>query len=153
MSTIGKNRGYAAIAVDSIKNVLNLGGVIRAAQVYEASLVVLSTQRYKHHAMDTMKGYRHIPILRLDNILDGIPYDCVPVAVELVESATPLTHYKHPERAFYIFGGEDCTLGHRILSRCRDVVQIPTKGPMNLAACVNVVLYDRLSKRVPHEPT
>ena len=33
-----------------------------------------------------------------------------------------------------------------MLSWCRDVVYIPTNGCMNLAACVNVVLYDRLSK-------
>ncbi|MDE2099279.1 MAG: TrmH family RNA methyltransferase [Patescibacteria group bacterium] len=141
-------RGYAAIAVDSIRNVLNVGGVIRAAQVYGASLVVVGAQRYKHQPMDAMKGYRHIPVLNLENILDSIPYDCVPVAVELVDSAVSLIDYKHPERAFYIFGGEDCTLGQRILSKCRDVVQIPTNGPMNLAACVNVVLYDRLAKQV-----
>jgi tRNA(Leu) C34 or U34 (ribose-2'-O)-methylase TrmL len=37
-------------------------------------------------------------------------------------------------------------LGERVLSWCRDVVYIPTNGCLNLAACVNVVLYDRQSK-------
>ena len=57
-----------------------------------------------------------------------------------------LNNYKHPERAFYIFGAEDQTLGKRIVSFCRDIVYIPTKTCMNLAATVNVVLYDRMVK-------
>jgi len=71
---------------------------------------------------------------------------CVPVAVELVEGAKPLTEYKHPARAFYIFGPEDGTLKKKITDFCDDVVYIPTEGCMNLAATVNVVLYDRLAK-------
>lgn len=41
---------------------------------------------------------------------------------------------------------EDGTLREKILSRCRDRVMIPTNGCMNLAATVNVVLYDRTAK-------
>jgi tRNA(Leu) C34 or U34 (ribose-2'-O)-methylase TrmL len=58
----------------------------------------------------------------------------------------PLPGYKHPERALYIFGPEDGTLGHDVLDWCRDVVYVPTNGCMNLAATVNVVLYDRMTK-------
>jgi tRNA C32,U32 (ribose-2'-O)-methylase TrmJ len=93
-----------------------------------------------------MKFYRHLPLLQVADLHEVIPFDCVPVAVELVDRATPLTEYKHPERAFYVFGAEDATLGERVLSWCRDVVYIPTNGCLNLAACVNVVLYDRQSK-------
>ena len=64
-----------------------------------------------------------------------------------VEGATSLVDYIHPERAFYIFGAEDATLGERVLSRCRDVIYVPTSGCMNLAATVNVVLYDRMAKQ------
>ena len=31
--------------------------------------------------------------------------------------------------------------------RCRDAIMIPTQISLNLAACVNVVLYDRAAKR------
>ena len=65
----------------------------------------------------------------------------------LIPGAQSLADYKHPERAFYIFGPEDGTLGERVLSWCRDVVYVPMEaGCMNLAAIVNVVLYDRASK-------
>lgn len=92
--------------------------------------------------------YRHLPLIRVDDLKDIIPYDCVPVAIELTDKAKPLHKYIHPERAFYIFGAEDNTLGERVLNWCRDIIYIPTNGCMNLAACVNVVLYDRMAKNM-----
>jgi hypothetical protein len=72
----------------------------------------------------------------------------VPVAIELIEGAIALPEYRHPRRAFYIFGSEDGSLKktQAIRSWCKDIVYIPTTGCMNLAATVNVVLYDRLCK-------
>lgn len=87
------------------------------------------------------------------NLHDAIPFDCVPVAVDLVEGARALHEYVHPERAFYIFGPEDGTLGKPVLEWCRDVIYIPNNYCMNLAATVNVVLYDRMIKQIPHGRT
>ncbi len=141
-------RGFSCIAVDGPKNVKNVGGIVRAAGNYGSSLVVLGNARASvRHVADTMKVYRHIPVVRVDDVFDALPFDCVPVAVDLLDGATPLPSYVHPERAFYIFGAEDRTLGARITDRCRDVVFIPTNRCMNLAAAVNVVLYDRAVKR------
>lgn len=142
-------RGYAAIGLDNPKNGVNVGGTLRAAGVYGASLVVLGGARPKsiRHCSDTMAAYRHIPTVLVDDVFDALPFDCVPVAVDLLDNAKPLPEYKHPERAFYIFGAEDATLGARITDRCRDVIYIPTNRCMNLAATVNVVLYDRLAKQ------
>lgn len=142
-------RGYAAIGLDNPKSAVNLGSVMRAAGVYGAALVAISGHRFPIGRMattDTQKHHRHIPLIRVEDVLGLSLYDCVPVAVDLVPDAMPLPEYKHPERALYVFGAEDATLGSRILERCRDRVYVPTSGCMNLAACVNVVLYDRLAK-------
>jgi tRNA(Leu) C34 or U34 (ribose-2'-O)-methylase TrmL len=142
-------RGYACIALDNPKVAANVGSVIRAAGVYRARMVVLAGERTPVRACtDTMKAYRHMPVLRVADVFNAIPYDCVPVAVDLLPSARPLPSYVHPERAFYVFGAEDATLGKRITERCRDVIYVPTERCMNLAACVNVVLYDRLAKEM-----
>ena len=140
-------RGYAAIGLDNPKNTINVGSAMRAVGVYKASMLAISGKRIGAGSTDTMKHHKNIPLLHADNIFDLIPFDCVPVAVDLVEGATSLIDYIHPERAFYIFGAEDATLGERVLSRCRDVVYVPTSGCMNLAATVNVVLYDRMAKQ------
>mgnify|MGYP003385601418 CR=1 FL=1 len=143
------SRGYAVVALDNPKSVVNVGSALRAAQCYGASLILIGgprMQRIGKIATDTMKAYRHIPVMMVDDVMAHIPYDCVPIAVDLLEGARSLPSYTHPERAFYVFGAEDATLGKRITDKCRDKIMVPTIGCMNLAASVNVILYDRLAK-------
>lgn len=144
-------RGYAAIGLFNPKNGMNVGSVLRAAGCYGVSMVALSGARPDRYMgripTDTQKAYRHIPVVRCSDLHEIVPFDCVPVAVELVDGARSLVTYKHPERAFYVLGPEDGTLGRQVLDWCRDVVYVPTRFCMNLAATVNVVLYDRLAKQ------
>jgi tRNA C32,U32 (ribose-2'-O)-methylase TrmJ len=57
-----------------------------------------------------------------------------------------LPHFQHPDQALYIFGPEDGTIDQAVIDEADDVVYVPTVGCMNLAASVNVLLYDRLAK-------
>jgi tRNA(Leu) C34 or U34 (ribose-2'-O)-methylase TrmL len=144
-------RGYAAIGLVNPKSRENVGSALRAAGCYDASLLVIGGSRPDYYmgriATDTQKAYRNIPTLRVKDVFDALPYDCVPIAVDLLPDARNLIDFTHPERAFYIFGPEDGTLGKSITDRCKFSVQIPTAYCMNLAATVNVVLYDRLAKQ------
>ena len=139
--------GFAAVGLDNPKDKQNIGSALRAVGCYNASMLAISGQRYNGSLTDTMKTHRKIPLIEVKDLKDVIPYDCVPVAVDLIEGATPLPEYKHPKRAFYIFGAEDRTLDDKALSWCKERIYIPTNSCMNLAATVNVVLYDRLSKQ------
>lgn len=141
------SRGFAAIGLHRPKTPANVGSVLRAAHCYGAALIAKTGNRYEKSGTDTMKAWRHLPLVQVDDLFSVVPYGCVPVAVDLLEGAKSLTDYVHPESAFYIFGPEDGTLGKEIVSRCRDKVFVPTAFCMNLAATVNVVLYDRLTKR------
>jgi tRNA(Leu) C34 or U34 (ribose-2'-O)-methylase TrmL len=67
------------------------------------------------------------------------------VVIEVHYRARSLTSFTHPESAFYIFGPEDGSVRKEIVERVPLIVQIPA-GCLNLAAAVNVVLYDRLAK-------
>ncbi len=140
-------RGYAAVGLHQPKFAGNIGATMRAASCYGAALVVVSGQRFKKEALDTSCAWKHIPVLEVDDPFDGMPVECVPVAVEILPDAEPLMQFNHPERAFYILGAEDRTLGPEILDRCARKVFVPTRYCMNLGATVNVVLYDRLAKR------
>jgi tRNA(Leu) C34 or U34 (ribose-2'-O)-methylase TrmL len=139
-------RGYAAVGLHMPKTPSNVGSVLRAAHCYGVAMVAQTGKRYHSATTDTLKSYRHLPLLNVDDLFAVVPHDCVPVAVDLLADARSLVTYKHPERAFYIFGPEDGTLGKAITDRCRDRVFVPTAFCMNLAACVNVVLYDRAAK-------
>lgn len=140
-------QGFSAIGLHNPKTPVNVGSVLRAATCYQSSLVAISGRRYKRSATDTTKAWRHLPLLQVDDLRDAIPFAAIPVAVDLVDDAIELPNYHHPERAFYVFGPEDGTLGDSVLTWCRDRIVVPTSHCMNLAATVNVVLYDRLAKQ------
>ena len=131
----------------------NVGSALRCAYNYGAAAVITSGRRYKTAATDTPKAERHLPLFIMADVFDAIPKGAIPVAVELVEGAIPLDRYVHPESAVYIFGPEDGGLTDKILSRCRDVVYIPTNRCLNLAVTVGTVLYDRAVKRREWEAT
>lgn len=143
-------RGYVAIALWNPKTPANVGGVLRAAGCYDADLVVIAGKRRIHTlsrlATDTMAAWKHIPTIQPEDPFDAMPLGAIPVAVDLIDGAIPLPRFVHPERAFYVFGPEDGTLQAQITSRCKYKVMVPTAACMNLAACVNVILYDRMAK-------
>jgi tRNA(Leu) C34 or U34 (ribose-2'-O)-methylase TrmL len=140
------SRGYSAIGLVNTKKEVNLGGAMRAAYCYGASMIAVQGKRYKRESADTSASYKHIPLIETDNLYDVIPYDCIPIAVEITPDSKNIRNFVHPERAFYIFGPEDGSIPKTILDFCKYKVSIPTKICMNLAATVNVVLYDRLCK-------
>jgi tRNA(Leu) C34 or U34 (ribose-2'-O)-methylase TrmL len=84
--------------------------------------------------------------------LAGVGY--TPVAVEVRDGAERLDTFVHPEHAVYVFGPEDGTLGRGTLSACHRFLRIPTavRTPLNLAAAVNIVLYDRHVKTMQGMP-
>lgn len=140
-------RGFASIGLVRPKCAENVGSALRAAFCYDVAMVAIQGDRspVRSH-LDTPKAWRHIPVLRGDDLHALIPFDAVPVAVDLVEGATELPAFQHPQRAFYVFGPEDGTLGKDVLDWCPERVMVPTRMCMNLAATVNVILYDRMAK-------
>lgn len=145
------SRGFAAIGLWNPKSSANVGSAIRAVACFGAKLIAVQGQRYTRSGTDAAQAVRHLPLIQTDDLRSVIPFDCVPVAVEMVDWARPLDAYAHPERAFYVFGPEDRSLPSTVLRWCRDVVVLPTNGCLNLAATVNCVLYDRRAKQLRRE--
>jgi len=141
-------RGYAAIGLYHPKDKANVGGAMRAAYAYGAQMLAVEGARNDsvRHATNTPAAWKHMPTFVTDDLHGVIPFDCIPVAVDLVDGAIPLPSYQHPARAFYVFGPEDGTLGKAVLDWCPQRVMVPTRMCMNLAATVNVILYDRIAK-------
>ncbi len=145
-------RGYACVGLFNPKTPPNIASVLRAAYAFDVAGVFISGTRYKRHGADTCCAHRHLPLVEVDDLLSVIPFDCVPIAIEIVEGAKPLETFPHPPSAYYLFGPEDGNLPDKVIARCRDVVRLPSRVCLNLAATVNVVLYDRAAKRGGHEP-
>jgi len=97
---------------------------------------------------ERMKGYRSVELTRDDQVFDRFePGSVTPVAVELRPDAESLVEFEHPTDALYVFGPEDGSLPKSVRLLCHRFVVIPTHHCLNLAAAVNVVLYDRRLKR------
>ena len=141
-------KGFFCLGLHRPKNGENVGGVLRAAYCYGAAQVLIEEGRgrFLSHSSNTPSGHRHIPTTLTEDMLESTPYDTRIVAVDILPGAVALPAFQHPKRALYVFGPEDGTLGKRFSERAHYTVYVPTRSCMNLAACVNVVLYDRLAK-------
>lgn len=148
-------RGHVTVALHNPKNPANVGGTLRGAGCYGADLVVIGGKRklcnYRNLATDPQKIWRHTPVITVEDLFEAMPLGAIPIAVDLLPAAESLVNFIHPERAFYVFGPEDGTLGPSIYTKCKHIVQVPTHFCMNLAATVNVILYDREAKRQRRE--
>jgi len=156
---------YVSIGLTNPKSPTNVGAVMRAAGCYQADQVLYTGRRYEQAAKynkdtlktDTKNIQSKIPLLADDDfinikdLLENIPTTTKVICVDLVEGATPLPHFVHPEQAIYIFGPEDGTIKQQVIDSADEVVYVPTVGCMNLAASVNVLLYDRLAKSVTQQ--
>lgn len=131
------------------KTPTNMGAIMRAAGCYQVSSVRYTGERFsyavKYHT-DTKDIHGKIPLCNVESLLADLPTDTKIVCVELVEGATLLSEFRHPQQAIYIFGPEDGCIPQGVIDQADHVLYIPTIGCMNLAATVNVVLYDRLAK-------
>lgn len=137
------------------KDAGNVGSVLRALGCYQADGIFYTGNRYDRavkHSTDTRNVAEKAQMSHVASLLSAreqLPEDTRLICVELVVGATPLPEFRHPEHAIYVFGPEDGSIPQEVVSAADAVVYIPTVGCMNLAATVNVVLYDRLVKLGP----
>lgn len=160
-----EKNSHVTIGLTNPKTPTNVGGVMRAAGCYSVDQVLYTGYRYAHAAKfvssknntDTQRSSEQIPLIAVKDFLQlkqennksslaKISDATKIICVDLVEGATPLPLFEHPEQALYVFGPEDGTIDQSVIDLADGVVYVPTVGCMNLAASVNVLLYDRLAK-------
>jgi tRNA(Leu) C34 or U34 (ribose-2'-O)-methylase TrmL len=141
------------IGLTNPKSATNVGAIMRAAGCFSVDSVLYTGSRYDRTVRlntDTKKISSTIPLTAVENLLEHKTDEIKVVCVDLVEGASPLPAFEHPDKALYIFGPEDGTIKQTVIDQADAVVYIPTSGCMNLAASVNVILYDRLAKSKVH---
>ena len=143
----------------------NVGGALRACSVYGAHTLTWTGQRVADAPMgaattiaarkwrppreERMKAYRDVDWGVEEGGLDrAITAGFTPVCVEIVDEAESLVDFVHPAAAVYVFGPEDGSVPKGVRTVCHRFVMMPTKTCLNLAAAVNVVLYDRMAKAI-----
>lgn len=148
-SNIGK---LPAIVLINPKYSDNLAACIRAAACFDIEQIWFTGSRLKiDERLRTRREFRHKSYEGVDVFNSDYPFDAFmsakPVAVEFREGAQDISGFTHPEAAVYVFGPEDGSIPSYILRHCHSIIRIPSRHCLNLAAAVNVVLYDRVSKQ------
>jgi len=139
----------ASIGLINPKGPTNVGAVLRSADCFRADAIFYTGTRYANAAKfhtDTQGASKRVSLTGVDSLIDAVSEETKIVCVELVEGATSLPEFEHPENAFYIFGAEDGSIPQKVIDQADEVVYIPTVGCLNLAQTVNIVLYDRTAK-------
>lgn len=146
-------KSTVSIGLVNPKSPHNVSSVMRSAGNFSVDSVFYTGKRYPRALMRNpdlpdmhRKVGQTIPLSEVVSITDALSENMSLVCVELVENAVSLPDYQHPENALYVFGPEDGSLTQDIIDAADAVIYIPTIKSMNLAASVNVVLYDRLAK-------
>jgi len=137
------------IGLSNPKTPTNVGVVLRAVSCFSANTVYYTGDRYERAARfhtDTQKSAETTEMKEVNCLLESAPKGNKIICIELAKGAVPLTEFVHPEKAFYIFGPEDGSVDQTLVDQADAVVYIPTKGCLNVAMSVNIVLYDRLQK-------
>lgn len=143
------DRGVAAVGLCNPKSPANVGAVLRAAGCYGVEHIYYTGTRFtmaSKYQTDPQQISKKVQLQEVDSFVPLRSKHQKLICIELVEGAVPLPQFEHPENALYIFGPEDGSAPQSVVDAADAVVYIPTIGCMNLAATVNVLLYDRMAK-------
>jgi len=147
-----------AIVLFNPKYPHNVGATIRAASNFDVKLVIFTGDRvsleppkdktkYRLPREERMRGYKDVVVINDEYPFNRFSCEITPVAVELRPNSEVLGKFLHPKNAVYVFGPEDGSIPQIYLKHCYRFVKIPSKHCLNLAAAVNVILYDRILRK------
>lgn len=140
-----KQRGYCGIAFWQPKDKENVGTVFRNAHAFGADFIAVIGARVEYRqASNTTRAEKHVPVFHytdMDDFLAHIPLGCDLIPVEV--DGEDIKNFVHPERAIYLFGGEDRTLPE---VPCKKRLSIETDYCLNMATTSAIVLFSRSLK-------
>jgi tRNA(Leu) C34 or U34 (ribose-2'-O)-methylase TrmL len=133
---------------DNVASVMRAAGNYQVNQIFHTGTRYARALTYQDNPVNlSRKVSQGVSVSATESLIACADKNMKIVCVELAIDAVPLPDYIHPDKALYIFGPEDGSIDQSIIDQADDVVYIPTVGCMNLAATVNVLLYDRLAKQ------
>lgn len=141
---------YFGIGIYEPKRSLNIGTLWRTAYVMGAQFIFIIGTKHKHQASDVVKSWSKIPLFQykdFDAFLNGMPYSCPLVGVELSDASIPIQDFEHPRRAMYLLGAEDNGLPPNVIEKCHHLIQLPGNESVNVSVAGSLVIYDRWRQR------
>ena len=146
----GNGRFKPAVVLIDPKYPHNVAAAIRACSCFGVEQLFWTGHRVRLESFkrlpreEGMKGYKEVVWKNEER-----PFDVLrrtPVCVEIGRGSTPLPSFVHPQDAIYVFGPEDGGVPGQVRKHCHHFTYISARHCLNLAAALNVILYDRIQK-------
>lgn len=144
-----------AVVLINPKYTHNVAAAIRACSCFGIKSLLWTGDRVNPENYDRlpreerMKGYQEVEWRRSAKPLNELMG--IPVCIEIHPGSISLSSFQHPTNAIYVFGPEDGGVPSVYRRFCHHFIHIPAFHCLNLAAALNVVLYDRTTKLGPPE--
>lgn len=148
-SSFDSTHDKTSIVLTNPKSPANLGAILRASGCFGIQKIYYTGTRIDHARKfhtDTHNAQDNLSLSKINNITEIKTTSLPIICIELTENAQPLTDFQHPSEAIYVFGPEDGTITQDDINFADEVIYIPTYQCLNLAATVNITLYDRMQK-------
>ena len=154
-SSSSSSSSYFGVGIVGETKDAHHGTLLRSSYQYGASFICTIGGKHSKHTMrdtDTSKAWCYIPIFSyptVEKLTNCAPYNCPWVACIDGPGGIPLNEFKHPQRALYLFPGDDDTLLQTILPKCKFHISPPRstkyKGAELTTSPIfgSMVLYDR----------
>ena len=146
------DEGATVLILDGITDVNNLGAIMRSADLFSVSLVIVPTRR-SAQANTTVErissgAASYVPTASVPNLVREM---------EVLQSngfwvygadmdGDSLHNVKFPKRTAIVMGSEGSGLSQLVQKRCDHIVSIPTDGhidSLNVSVAAGVLLYER----------
>lgn len=128
----------------------NLAAAVRACACWGATSLRYTGDRIetpigpkgKPRLPRELRLYRSVSVEHTEDPLHHLA-DTPIIGVELVPGAMHIQGYQHPTPACYVFGPEDGSIPQKWRRHCYLFLKLPSDHCLNLAACINCVLFHR----------
>ena len=151
LQNLNSQASATVLLLDGITDVQNLGAILRSADQFATSLVIVPTRR-SAQANATVErissgAASYVPMATVTNLVREI---------ELLQShgfwvygadmnGEQLTKTKFPHRTAIVMGSEGSGLSQLVEKRCDHIVSIPTKGhidSLNVSVATGILLFE-----------
>jgi tRNA G18 (ribose-2'-O)-methylase SpoU len=154
VADLDSKRTELVVVCENFAYDFNIATVVRNANAFVAKcLWIVGRKKFDRRGTCGTHKYEHIHNAEsIDEVLAHYPKHNV-VAIDNVESASPINDYRWHQRSIVIFGQEQIGVSNNSLARAADIVYIPQMGStrsLNVGTASGIAMYDYMTKSNKH---
>lgn len=154
VADLDKNRSDLVVVCENFAYDFNIATVVRNSNAFLANCVwIIGRRNFDRRGTCGTHKYEHIHHAeRISEVLCNYENYRV-VAIDNVESATPINEYRWWDKSIIILGQESIGVSNNSLARADDILYIPQIGStrsINVGSASAITMYDYMAKSHQH---